>query len=155
MTALNSITCGNCGEGIAGQIVAKGTRGQPTWLKWRACEDGCVRTRGGAAWPVAPAGGSVANLPVDVATAWQEARTAHAVAAYTALRDDVPPDPHATPPRQRRAGVAPAGRSDGLMVDVADLDRMVEFVANCIAVASGYTCHPGTQCAPEPIRSTP
>ena len=43
----------------------------------------------------------------------------------------------------------------GLMVDVADLDRVVEFIANCIAVASGYTCHPGTEGAPEPIRLTP
>jgi hypothetical protein len=38
----------------------------------------------GAVWPVAPAGGSVANLPDDVAKAWREARSSHAVAAYTA-----------------------------------------------------------------------
>jgi hypothetical protein len=38
----------------------------------------------GAVWPTAPAGGSVANLPEDTAPAWREARTTHAVAAYTA-----------------------------------------------------------------------
>jgi hypothetical protein len=30
----------------------------------------------------------------------------------------------------------------GLDVPVADLDRVVEFVAHCIAIASGYTAHP-------------
>jgi hypothetical protein len=43
------------------------------------------------------------------------------------------------------------------MIEVAacDLDRVVEFVANCIAVAGGYTCHPGTDGAPEPLVRTP
>lgn len=36
-------------------------------------------------------------------------------------------------------------------VDVAQLDRWVDFIANCIAVASGFTCHPGTEGAPKPI----
>ncbi|MFL6163548.1 MAG: hypothetical protein ACJ74U_15150 [Jatrophihabitantaceae bacterium] len=36
-------------------------------------------------------------------------------------------------------------------VDAARLDSVVEFMANRIAVASGYTCHPGTPGAPEPI----
>ncbi len=35
-------------------------------------------------YPVAPAGSTIAKLPDDVAQAWREARTAHAVAAYTA-----------------------------------------------------------------------
>jgi hypothetical protein len=37
-----------------------------------------------AVYPTAPAGRSVEHLPEDVAQAWREARTAHAVAAYTA-----------------------------------------------------------------------
>lgn len=41
-------------------------------------------TLSGAVHPVAPAGGTVPHLPDDVALAWREARTAHAVAAYTA-----------------------------------------------------------------------
>lgn len=40
-------------------------------------------------------------------------------------------------------------------VDVADLDRWVNFIANCIAVASGFTAHPGTEGAPNPIPRTP
>lgn len=43
-----------------------------------------MRVIDGAVYPVAPAGGSVANLPDVVAGAWREARTAHNVAAYTA-----------------------------------------------------------------------
>lgn len=38
----------------------------------------------GAVYPAAPAGGRVTHLPADVEQAWREARTAHAVAAYTA-----------------------------------------------------------------------
>ncbi len=38
----------------------------------------------GAVYPTAPAGATVTNLPDDVQRAWQEVRTAHAVAAYTA-----------------------------------------------------------------------
>lgn len=53
-------------------------------MRCPACFDGSVRTMTGSVWPVGPAGGSVANLPADVAKAWQEARTTHAVAAYTA-----------------------------------------------------------------------
>ena len=30
----------------------------------------------------------------------------------------------------------------GLDVAVADADRVIEFIADCIAVALGYTCHP-------------
>lgn len=41
-------------------------------------------TLSGAVYPAAPAGGNVQHLPADVERAWQEARTAHAVAAYTA-----------------------------------------------------------------------
>lgn len=36
-------------------------------------------------------------------------------------------------------------------VAVSDLDRTVEFIAHCIAVAAGFTCHPG---AVEPTRRT-
>lgn len=43
------------------------------------------------------------------------------------------------------------------MIDiaVADFDRMMDFIANCIAVAAGFTCHPGTEGAPSPISRTP
>ena len=41
-------------------------------------------TQNGAVFPPAPAGSSVKNLESDVQEAWREARTTHAVAAYTA-----------------------------------------------------------------------
>lgn len=78
-----SIKCGNCGEGVAAAIVAQ-HGGGVLWLLCPSCENGSVRVNSGAVWPVAPAGGSVASLPDDVAQAWREARSAHAVAAYTA-----------------------------------------------------------------------
>lgn len=46
-------------------------------------------------------------------------------------------------------------RRFGLDVSVADAERVVPFVADCIAVALGYTCHPGTEGVPEPLRSHP
>lgn len=82
-----SIICGNCGQGVAATLLNSSSvppLGSPAWLLCPACGDGSVRTKFGAVWPVAPAGGSVADLPEDVAQAWREARAAHAVAAYTA-----------------------------------------------------------------------
>jgi hypothetical protein len=40
-----------------------------------------------------------------------------------------------------------------LDVPVADADRVIPFIADCIAVALGYTCHPRP--GMEPLRSTP
>jgi hypothetical protein len=40
-----------------------------------------------------------------------------------------------------------------LGVAVADADRVIPFIADCIAVALGYTCHPRP--GVEPMRSTP
>lgn len=42
----------------------------------------------------------------------------------------------------------------GLVVEVADLDRTARFVADCIAVGMGYTCHPPAEWD-EPIRNPP
>ena len=37
-------------------------------------------------------------------------------------------------------------------IKVADMQWLVEFIADCIAVAAGYTCHPGPGSgAPTPI----
>lgn len=61
--------------------------GEPSssqWLQCPVCQEGSVAVSTGAVYPAAPAGGTVPNLPDDVAQAWREARTAHAVAAYTA-----------------------------------------------------------------------
>src|SRR6478672_4540378 len=33
-------------------------------------------------------------------------------------------------------------------------DRTLDFIAECIAIGTGYTCHPGSQGAPEPISRT-
>ncbi len=41
----------------------------------------------------------------------------------------------------------------GLDVPVADADRIIPFIADCIAVGLGYNCHPRP--GREPTRSTP
>src|SRR5581483_10478086 len=79
------ITCGNCGEKVAASIAGTNPLGGlPYWLICPVCADGSVVVKSGAVYPAAPAGGRVKNLPADVEQAWREARTAHAVAAYTA-----------------------------------------------------------------------
>jgi hypothetical protein len=80
------ITCGSCRRDVGANVIHQlGTaRGTVTWLQCPNCEDGSVKTLNGAVYPSAPAGRSVGHLPTDVQQAWQEARTAHAVAAYTA-----------------------------------------------------------------------
>ena len=79
------ITCGNCSRAVAAEVVAGGgTSGSTAWLKCPHCGEGSVRLQSGAVFPPAPAGGTVQHLPGDVAAAWREVRTAHAVAAYTA-----------------------------------------------------------------------
>lgn len=56
----------------------------------------------------------------------------------------------------RTGGIVELLLDDRLSLDVpvADLDRMVEFIAHCIAVASGYTCHPGGEGPSEPLPRT-
>lgn len=84
--AIRSITCGNCGAGVAAEVIYSIDvyGGTIVWLQCPGCLDGSVKTLSGAIYPVAPTGRTVANLPPEVAQAWREARTAHAVAAYTA-----------------------------------------------------------------------
>ncbi len=41
----------------------------------------------------------------------------------------------------------------GVDVDVAQADALIPFIADCIAVAMGYTCHPRE--GDEPRRSVP
>src|SRR5437588_1275317 len=80
-----AITCGNCGLGVSANIVhQESNNGVLYWLRCPHCTDASVRTRSGAVYPIAPAGGTVLHLPNDVERAWREARTSHAVAAYTA-----------------------------------------------------------------------
>lgn len=76
-----SITCGTCGQGVAAEIVVN--TGSTLFLLCPACQEGSVRVSTGAIWPPSLVGSSIANLPEDVAQAWREARTTHAVAAYT------------------------------------------------------------------------
>lgn len=84
------ITCGNCLRGVAASIISSAPvqwNNQPrhvVWLQCPSCQDGSVMTASKAVYPAAPAGRSVQHLPGDVEAAWREARTAHAVAAYTA-----------------------------------------------------------------------
>jgi hypothetical protein len=62
---------------------------QAMWLRCPNCEQPIVRTAdrretGPAVYPSALPGREIAGLPVDVARAWWEARSAHSVGAYTA-----------------------------------------------------------------------
>lgn len=90
-----AIRCGNCGLGVAADVVAgwppgidqtnkEGVTGRTLWLLCPECQEGSVKLKDGSVFPSAPAGASVAGLPGDVAQAWREVRTTHAVAAYTA-----------------------------------------------------------------------
>lgn len=45
-------------------------------------------------------------------------------------------------------------RRFGLDLPIADAERIVPFIADCIAVACGYTAHPGDG-LDEPLRSDP
>lgn len=85
------MTCGHCGNGVGGDVVHRATirtGGEPPslvlWIQCPLCDDGSVMASTGVVYPSAPAGGEVPNLPADVEHSWQEARVAHAVAAYTA-----------------------------------------------------------------------
>ena len=83
-----SITCAHCSHAVAAEVMAGGASARPPtsvlWLLCPNCGDGSVRTADGGVYPPAPSGGTVTGLPADVERAWREARTAHAVAAYTA-----------------------------------------------------------------------
>jgi hypothetical protein len=52
----------------------------------------------------------------------------------------------------RPGGVVTLRLDDRLVLDVAvaDFDRVAKFVADCIAVASGYTSHPRPEAEPVP-----
>lgn len=83
--ATKAIICGSCGKGVAADIIAgEDSWRSVAWLRCPLCEEGSVKLSRGAVYPVAPAGGTVLHLPDDVEAAWREARTTHAVAAYTA-----------------------------------------------------------------------
>ena len=85
MPDTDPITCGNCGLGVAATVVnGQLGRGHTAWLKCPSCQEGSVRTRTGLVFPISPAARPITGLPIDVETAWREARVSHAVAAYTA-----------------------------------------------------------------------
>lgn len=82
------ITCGHCDTAVAANVVAGSPTGQ-AWLQCPSCGSGSVRVphpAGGpcAIFPGALPGQAVSNLPVDVATAWTEARSAFGAGAFTA-----------------------------------------------------------------------
>jgi hypothetical protein len=82
---VHSIRCGTCGEWVAANLVGGDpVFGHTAWLRCPRCGEGSVKLKDGTVWPTAPAGGNVRNLPPEVEHAWREARTSHAVGAYTA-----------------------------------------------------------------------
>lgn len=80
------IICGHCGVTVEPAVIAQspGPRGVIDFVRCPSCGEGTVLASNGIAYPSAPAGVLVPNLPPDVEVAWREARSAHAVAAYTA-----------------------------------------------------------------------
>lgn len=98
--AVWSITCGSCGKHVSADVVGGWPTGTPSqqmtaagrltlWLQCPNCHEGSVKVRGDGisaapVYPVAPTGRSVDGLPADLEQAWQEARLAHSVAAYSA-----------------------------------------------------------------------
>ena len=90
-----NVTCGTCGKNVSADVVNGWPNGNAVqqkqtapkvtlWLKCPNCDEGSVKTRKGAVYPIAPTGRSVDGLPDDLDKAWQEARLAHSVGAYTA-----------------------------------------------------------------------
>jgi hypothetical protein len=57
-----------------------------------------------------------------------------------------------------RASPAPDGvsltldRRLGLDLTAEEAERVIPFIADCIAVAMGYTCHPSPECPQPPTR---
>jgi hypothetical protein len=90
------ITCAGCGLGVSAEVLAgwptnvqaarapAAAVGSTLWLKCPHCSAGSIKTKDNVVYPVAPVGRAVANLPPDVAQAWQEARVTHNAGAYTA-----------------------------------------------------------------------
>lgn len=90
------ITCGHCGHQVGAEIIADADGGNARpgtympspfsvlWLRCPVCEQGSVRTKTGALVPGCRPGRVPVNIPEDVERAWNEARSAHSVSAYTA-----------------------------------------------------------------------
>lgn len=79
------ITCGNCGLGVAANVVSgMQLAGHTAWLECPNCLEGSVKTKANLVFPIAPAGRQIGGLPGDVEHTWYEARVSHAVGAYTA-----------------------------------------------------------------------
>jgi hypothetical protein len=90
------ITCGHCGRDVNADIVADVSQSihQPTytprlgvalWLRCPGCGEGSVRKlNSDVIYPGARPGRLLQHLPPDVNQAWDEARSAYSVGAYTA-----------------------------------------------------------------------
>lgn len=87
------IICAGCNNHVGAEVVSARHAPSPyhggrvvkvLWLVCPTCDDGSVMTIDGGVFPAAPAASPVRNLPEDVERAWREARTSHAVTAYTA-----------------------------------------------------------------------
>jgi hypothetical protein len=97
MTTL-PITCGHCGRAVGAEIVYDSVMWgnvsgstyvpQPSaslWLRCPHCGEGSVRTRNsGVIYPVPRPGRTLEHLPAEMVWAWEEARSAYSVGAYTA-----------------------------------------------------------------------
>jgi hypothetical protein len=80
-------TCGHCGNQVSGVVLAYVGRSQGDairWLQCSVCHDASVLTDSGAIYPGIPFGPLLEGLPTEVEAAYNEARRAFSVAAYTA-----------------------------------------------------------------------
>jgi hypothetical protein len=142
------ITCGSCSLGVAANIVSTAPDGSGTaWLQCPNCREGSVRTRYGQVFPIAPAGRLIAGLPIDVETAWREARISHAVGAYTAseimcrkilmhVAVDVAASPHGRSFLEYVEDLSSAGYIMKGLKDTVDLIRKRGNVANHELIAT-------------------
>jgi uncharacterized protein DUF4145 len=81
--ATEPITCGHCGRAVGAEVIT--SSGHVVWLHCPACGEGSTRNNTtGIIYPNPRPRRALASLPADVERAWNEARSAHSVGAYTA-----------------------------------------------------------------------
>jgi hypothetical protein len=90
-----TLTCGHCGHTIGAEVIwaaghsnqspgAKLDFSRPMCLKCPVCQEAIARSSRGQVFPPRPEGRSVDFLPPEIEMAWNEARNAYSVAAFTA-----------------------------------------------------------------------
>ena len=81
--SMQPFTCGHCGRDVGAELITN--IGDVLWLRCPVCGEGSIlNSDTGITYPGTRPGRAVKSLPPDVERAWDEARSAHSVGAYTA-----------------------------------------------------------------------